>query len=63
MSADFVSDELFKPFRTTKPHGMGIGAFESREYIHEIGGELEVRSSPGQGSTFSIRIPLRKESQ
>jgi signal transduction histidine kinase len=37
---------------------MGIGAFESREYIHELGGQLEVSSVPGLGTTFNVTLPL-----
>ncbi|MFZ9407589.1 MAG: XrtA/PEP-CTERM system histidine kinase PrsK [Burkholderiaceae bacterium] len=63
MDRDFISRDLFKPFRSTKPQGMGIGAFESREYILELGGSLDVASQPGQGSTFSIRLPMWTEPQ
>ncbi|WLI88929.1 PEP-CTERM system histidine kinase PrsK [Massilia sp. R2A-15] len=58
MSADFIRERLFKPFETTKSAGMGIGMFESREYIEELGGKLEVSSTPGAGSTFHIMLPL-----
>jgi signal transduction histidine kinase len=58
MSAEFVRERLFKPFDSTKSAGMGIGAFESREYIHELGGQLDVRSAPLQGTTFTVRLPL-----
>ena len=46
---------------STKEHGMGIGAFESREYIREIGGSLAVTSTEGGGSCFSIRLPVHGE--
>lgn len=59
MSRSFIDTELFKPFTSTKAHGMGIGAFESREYIQEIGGVLTVRSVEGRGTTFTIRLPAR----
>ena len=36
---------------------MGIGAFESRDFIRSLGGDISVRSAPGQGSLFSVRIP------
>ena len=36
---------------------MGIGAFESREYIRHIGGDIRVRSKPGQGSVFHVSLP------
>lgn len=57
MDADFVRDELFKPFRSSKGGGYGIGAFESREYVREQGGQLEVQSEPGVGTTVTIRLP------
>lgn len=57
MDADFVRDELFKPFRSSKGGGYGIGAFESREYVREQGGRLDVRSEPGVGTTVTIRLP------
>jgi putative PEP-CTERM system histidine kinase len=57
MTEEFIRERLFKPFETTKSAGMGIGVFESREYIHEIGGSLEVRSHSGSGTTFSILLP------
>ena len=59
MSRSFVDTELFRPFTSTKEHGMGIGAFESREYVQEIGGTLSVRSAEGRGTTFTIRLPAR----
>lgn len=61
MSEDFVRNQLFKPFASTKAHGMGIGTFESREYIREIGGSLQVLSKEGVGTTFSIRLPLARQ--
>jgi len=57
MDADFVRDELFKPFRTSKGSGYGIGAFESREYVREQGGRMDVRSARGAGTTVTIRLP------
>jgi len=61
MSEAFIRERLFKPFETTKSAGMGIGAFESREYVEELGGALEVTSVPGQGSTFTIVLPLLRQ--
>lgn len=58
MSEVFLRERLFRPFETTKPAGMGIGVFESREFIRELGGRLEVESRPGVGSTFRIVLPL-----
>lgn len=58
MSEQFIREQLFKPFRSTKDHGMGIGAFESREYVREIGGALDVESRENGGTIFRIRLPL-----
>ncbi|MEO7494783.1 MAG: XrtA/PEP-CTERM system histidine kinase PrsK [Massilia sp.] len=60
MSEDFIRERLFKPFETTKSAGMGIGVFESLEYINELGGKLEVASKPGAGTTFTIVLPLHQ---
>jgi signal transduction histidine kinase len=57
MSAEFIRDRLFKPFESTKSAGMGIGVFESREYIVELGGQLDVVSTPSLGTTFQILLP------
>ena len=58
MSEEFIRNRLFKPFETTKSAGMGIGVFESREYINELGGKLEVTSIESQGTTFRVILPL-----
>ena len=58
MSPPFVRDELFKPFRSTKAHGFGIGAYESREIVRSFGGRLDVASREGEGTTFSVILPL-----
>jgi putative PEP-CTERM system histidine kinase len=59
MGAEFVKQQLFRPFFTTKgAEGMGIGAYQAREYVRALGGDVEVQSSPGQGTTFSIKLPL-----
>jgi signal transduction histidine kinase len=61
MSEDFMRERLFKPFDSTKSAGMGIGVFESREYITELGGLLEVTSEPALGTTFKVVLPLYRE--
>jgi putative PEP-CTERM system histidine kinase len=59
MDEDFIRNRLFKPFFTTKASkGMGIGAYQAREYVHSLGGAMSVRSTPGQGTVFAIRLPL-----
>ncbi|MCP5244986.1 MAG: PEP-CTERM system histidine kinase PrsK [Burkholderiales bacterium] len=61
MSEKFVQERLFKPFESTKSAGMGIGVFESREYIQEIGGKLEVSTEESVGTTFYIILKLLNE--
>jgi putative PEP-CTERM system histidine kinase len=59
MSEAFVRDKLFRPFESTKGlTGMGIGVFESREYVRQLGGDIRVESEQGAGSCFTITIPL-----
>lgn len=61
MSVEFIHERLFKPFESTKSAGMGIGVFESREYIHELGGQIEVVSSESSGTTFRVILPLHDQ--
>lgn len=58
MTADFVRDDLFRPFVSTKAGGFGIGAFEARALVRAMGGALLVESAPGRGSRFTIDLPL-----
>ncbi len=57
MTEEFVRHRLFKPFDTTKGNaGMGIGVYQSKEIIDSFGGSLSVKSQPGQGTQFKIRL-------
>jgi hypothetical protein len=56
MTPDFIRDRLFKPFSSTKQTGMGIGTFESRQYLQSIGGQIEVESEPQIGTTFRLTL-------
>ncbi len=58
MSPDFLRERLFKPFQTTKHAGMGIGAYESRHYVQELGGDIRVESKENVGTRFFIKLPL-----
>ncbi|CAM5767892.1 C4-dicarboxylate transport sensor protein DctB [Labrys miyagiensis] len=51
-----VMANLFTPFLTTKPHGVGLGLVISRDIVEEFGGRLEVSSEPGQGCRFVITL-------
>jgi putative PEP-CTERM system histidine kinase len=62
MDETFIRTGLFKPFTSTKgKSGMGIGAYETREFIRSLGGDVEVISRPGEGTTFRMRIPISAE--
>ncbi len=55
MSREFIQNNLFKPFKTTKgSKGMGIGVYEAREIIKAIGGRIEVASEPQAGTCFTL---------
>jgi putative PEP-CTERM system histidine kinase len=59
MDDEFMSQRLFRPFDSTKgSKGMGIGAYQAREYARWLGGDVEVQSMPGRGTDFCIRLPL-----
>ncbi len=58
MSADFIKNRLFKPFDTTKGNaGMGIGVFEAKQFVEQLGGTIQVQSIEGEGSQFHLIIP------
>ncbi len=58
MSQEFVRERLFKPFQTTKKAGMGIGAYESFQYVQELGGKITVDSELNRGTIVTVLLPL-----
>jgi signal transduction histidine kinase len=59
MDADFIAERLFKPFDTTKGNaGMGVGVYESREFVHALGGEITVESALERGTLFRVKLPV-----
>ena len=58
MTQEFVRERLFKPFQTTKKAGMGIGAYESFQYVQELGGKIEVDSQLNRGTVVTMSLPL-----
>lgn len=59
MTPEFIQEKLFKPFETTKSgKGMGIGVFQAREYAQSLGGNIQVESTLGEGTSFIITLPI-----
>lgn len=58
MSAEFIRDKLFKPFETTKKHGFGIGLYQCEQIVTAHGGEILVSSQEGEGTIFTLTLPL-----
>jgi signal transduction histidine kinase len=58
MSPEFIRGQLFRPFNSTKSTGMGIGAYESYQYLKELGGSIDVESQLGKGSVITMSMPV-----
>ena len=60
--SDEVAAQLFQPFFTTKPHGMGVGLSICRTIVDAHGGQIGTRPNPGGGSVFYFTLrAVRKE--
>jgi signal transduction histidine kinase len=57
MTPEFIRDRLFKPFQSSKTSGMGIGAYESQQYVASLGGRIDVQSQPGEGTKVRVLLP------
>ena len=55
-----VGERLFEPFFTTKPQGTGLGLSIARQITEEHGGELTWSSGRAAGTTFTIRLPVKR---
>ncbi len=60
MSPEFILERLSRPFQTTKASGMGIGVFETRQYLEEIGGTLRYDSEVGVGTRVTIELSMSR---
>ena len=58
MDDEFIRNELFRPFRSTKSGGLGIGVYQTREMLRMAGGELEVISEKGAGTIMRMTFPM-----
>jgi putative PEP-CTERM system histidine kinase len=55
---EFRERRLFSPHQSTKQGGWGLGLYQTRHAVESQGGEILVESRPGQGTTFTVRLPL-----
>ncbi len=53
--------KIFEPFYTTKESGTGLGMSITLGHIHQHGGIINVESKPNLGTTFTVRLPIKKE--
>jgi signal transduction histidine kinase len=53
-----LRERIFYPFFTTKGGGTGVGLASAQKVILSHGGSIEVKSAPGGGSTFCVRLPV-----
>jgi putative PEP-CTERM system histidine kinase len=58
MTPSFMKEALFRPFRSTKKKGMGIGMFQAKLIVEAHRGKISVMSEPGVGTTFRILLPI-----
>ncbi len=64
MTEEFIRRRLFKPFETTKgASGMGIGAYQAREIVRGLGGDMVVTSEVGKGTLVAISLPCEPSSE
>ncbi len=61
MDRNFIEQKLFEPMQSEKSGGFGIGAFQTRQLIREMGGKLDVESRVGAGTHMIIRLPLSRK--
>jgi signal transduction histidine kinase len=60
MSEGYVQNDLFKPFRTTKEKGLGIGLYQCKQIVEAHGGKIEVQSRVDEGTAFTVCLPLHQ---
>jgi putative PEP-CTERM system histidine kinase len=61
ISEEFMQRHLFSPLRSTKKGGWGIGLYHTKQIVEHHHGAITVDSVKGQGTTFSVTLPLSSE--
>lgn len=61
MTTSFLRDSLFRPFKTTKKKGLGIGMFQTKMIVEAHHGSIRVKSDVGKGTTFQVLLPLNPD--
>jgi putative PEP-CTERM system histidine kinase len=57
MTQQFINEELFRPLRSTKRGGFGVGGYQIRELMRDIGGDVNVESVVGRGTRVILSLP------
>jgi len=57
MSVEFIKNQLFRPFHSTKTKGLGIGMFQCKKIVEAHQGTIRVDSAPGHGTRFTVLFP------
>jgi PAS domain S-box-containing protein len=58
--APAVMKDIFEPFQSTKPEGLGLGMFIMRRIVTDHKGKIKIDSEPGRGTTVTIWLPLQR---
>lgn len=58
ISEEFIRTKLFTPFQTTKKSGLGIGLYQCKQIVESHNGRIDVCSTVGSGTAFTVLLPL-----
>lgn len=61
MSREFIDNQLFQPFTTTKEKGLGLGMYQVRQAVLRLAGRIEVTSRPGHGTRVRLEVGRARE--